>query len=431
MRSTSIDMNTDNDKPLKPKNFCSRKKLFVFCIVTLITLFASTSLFLSHPRTHTGKNEALPHHYIGFKDLTPYPTDSSLTPCEDKDRNKRTYDLLGNDTLIVIHIQKTGGSDFLRHVVTVRKNGTILCDLPEYILLRVQKRLSLPKGKQRIFCPKRKSDANTTQWLLSEKTVGWKCGVHPTFSEYHNCIQDLDVGEGSEYSQYQFMTILRHPVLRFLSEFEHVSRGAHWSARKKCGGKKVTDSEMPPCYPRFYEGESWPKLTLNDYLACKSNWAKNRQVMWLAELETAGCYNPNFENRDALLLASAKCNLEKLSFFGLTEYQKETAFMFEKVFNVTFSVPPEQYDMTFLHSAPILRDIWKESDLYERIVAVNDLDMQLYEHALRLFARRAKTFGLNTDIQKVDESVREIHNFNINMTAKKFTKGIFDISEHT
>lgn len=424
-------MTNPDNKPVQPKKFCSRKKLLLLCIILVVVVVYLTSSNLFRRITHYRPNpesEVVPHHYIGYKNLTPYPIHSSETPCEDKDWHSQRYDILNNDSIVIIHIQKTGGSDFLRHLVTVQRDDKYLCQLPDYMILRIEKRMSLPKGKQRVFCPKQKSDPDSRQWLLSAKTLGWKCGVHPSFTEYKNCEHNLDIGQGNQFSKYRYVTILRNPILRFLSEFEHVSRGAHWSSRKKCKGKKVTDSDMPPCYPGFYDGKKWPSLTLTDFLACESNWARNRQVMWLADLETVGCFDPNIENRDERLLASAKCNLEKMSFFGLTEYQDETTFMFEKVFNVTFSSPPEQYNMTYLHTAPILKDIWRRNDLYNKIVSANHLDMKLYEHALRLFARRAKAFGLTMDLQKVDKNVHAIHNFDINMTAQKFTKGIFDLT---
>lgn len=424
-------MNKDYQQPTKRTIVCSKSKLSVFLAVLgiFVLLLLSTRIIPAQQfpeRSTQFIPEQLPDHYIGRKDLLPYSRDSKATPCENASKGI-PYNLLGNDTLVVIHIQKTGGSDFLRHLVTVKKDGRYMCKLPNDILSKVERNVNLPKGKHQIQCHRDPADPKSTQWLLSEKTKGWACGVHPTLSTYKSCVDTINTGTGSEYSQYRYMVILRHPVLRYLSEYEHVVRGAHWPAKINCNGKRVNKTDMPPCYPGFYEGKIWPDLTFTDYIACKSNWANNRQVMWLADLNKAGCFNASFDNRDEILLATAKCNLEKMAFFGLTEYQKETSFMFEKVFDVTFSVPLQQYNMTYLHTAPILQEIWRRTDLYDKIAAVNHLDMQLYEHALRLFARRAKAFGLNLDLQKVNSSVRLIRNFNIKMTAKKFSKGNFEL----
>jgi hypothetical protein len=52
------------------------------------------------------------------------------------------------------------------------------------------------------------------------------------------------------------------------------------------------------------------------------------------------------EDRDAAILKSAKQNLERLAFFGLTELQRETQYMFEETFNMNFRVKFEQLPST-------------------------------------------------------------------------------------
>lgn len=50
-----------------------------------------------------------------------------------------------------------------------------------------------------------------------------------------------------------------------------------------------------------------------------------RQTRMLADLSLIGCYNSSYmnqEERNRVLLASAKRNLLSIAFFGLTEFQK-------------------------------------------------------------------------------------------------------------
>lgn len=50
-----------------------------------------------------------------------------------------------------------------------------------------------------------------------------------------------------------------------------------------------------------------------------------RQTRMLADLSLIGCYNSSFmneEERNRVMLASAKKNLLSIAFFGLTEFQK-------------------------------------------------------------------------------------------------------------
>lgn len=72
------------------------------------------------------------------------------------------------------------------------------------------------------------------------------------------------------------------------------------------------------------------KLTLDckivhlQFMMCPYNLANNRQTRMLADLSIVGCYNSTLSStdRDRLMLASAKHNLQFMPFFMLTEYQK-------------------------------------------------------------------------------------------------------------
>lgn len=71
--------------------------------------------------------------------------------------------------------------------------------------------------------------------------MGWKCGLHADWTELNNCVDEAmdetegiasSVGGGSIQRRYFYITILRNPVLRFLSEWRHVQRGATWKSSK-------------------------------------------------------------------------------------------------------------------------------------------------------------------------------------------------------
>lgn len=66
-------------------------------------------------------------------------------------------------------------------------------------------------------------------------------------------------------------------------------------------------------------------MGLDEFAACESNLATNRQTRMLSDLALIGCYNKtsmSSRKRDRIMLASAKRNLVAMSYFGLTEYQK-------------------------------------------------------------------------------------------------------------
>ena len=132
--------------------------------------------------------------------------------------------------------------------------------------------------------------------------------------------------------------------------------------------------------------------------------------MMLADLEEVGCYNKSHypkEEREALMLDSAKQNLEEFAFFGITEYLNESGILFEKRLGMKFGKLMEQLPFSALCSAPLLQSVWT-TDLYEKIAHVNKLDMALYNHALQIFTTRLKAVGVLIDLSHVDKVIKAI-----------------------
>lgn len=105
----------------------------------------------------------------------------------------------------------------------------------------------------------------------------------------------------------------------------------------------------------------------------------------LSDLTLVGCYNLSVmpeKQRNKVLLESAKSNLKHMAFFGLTEFQRKTQYLFEKTFNMNFISPFTQYNTTRASSVEISEEIQK------RIEGLNFLDMELYSYAKDLFLQR-------------------------------------------
>lgn len=169
---------------------------------------------------------------------------------------------------------------------------------------------------------------------------------------------------------------------RYLSEWRHVQRGATWKASKHiCDGRLPTLTELPSCYT----GDDWSGCTLEEFMACPYNLANNRQTRMLADLSLVGCYNLSImsENqRWAVLLESAKRNLRNMAFFGLTEYQRKTQYLFEHTFRLSFIAPFTQLNGTRAASVEV------EPETQRRIRELNQWDVELYEYARDLFLQR-------------------------------------------
>ena len=59
------------------------------------------------------------------------------------------------------------------------------------------------------------------------------------WTELTECVDSyLDASEGVANRKYFYMTFLREPVARYISEFLHVQRGATWKdSQYMCGGQ--------------------------------------------------------------------------------------------------------------------------------------------------------------------------------------------------
>lgn len=331
------------------------------------------------------------------------------------------FDPHGNDTLVFIHIQKTGGSNYVRHLVTLRKDGVKLCNSSSS-----KKRKKIAGYSKRTLCPRDWDFPDGEPWFIAEKTLGWVCGLHASYTEFQSCLSTkFSVNNKNIY----FMTLLRHPVLRYISEYLHFQRGATWGVRHKCKEREVTDAEMPPCYPGFYDKEPWVNITLSVFLSCKSNWANNRQTMMLADLASVGCFNKSLhteEERERLMLESAKRTLRQFAYFGITEYIEESEAIFEETFGVKFDERVEQRSFSALHSAPMLQSLWSNRNVYQEVANANRLDMELYKYALRLFAVRLKAIGQQIDRSRVRKAIQVLNPDAVAHTAKKFQRLKYD-----
>ncbi|TRY55673.1 hypothetical protein DNTS_016520 [Danionella cerebrum] len=183
---------------------------------------------------------------------------------------------------------------------------------------------------------------------------------------------------------FYYITLLRDPVSRYLSEWKHVQRGATWkTALHMCDGHPPTPDELPACY----SSEDWTGVTLEEFMSCPSNLASNRQTRMLADLSLVGCYNLSSmsqEKRGQMLLHSAKRNLRSMAFFGLTEFQRKTQYLFERTFGLHFIAEFTQINGTRAAGVFVAPSIRKH------IEELNSLDMQLYEYARELFLHRVQ-----------------------------------------
>ncbi|XP_022088201.1 heparan-sulfate 6-O-sulfotransferase 3-like [Acanthaster planci] len=287
-----------------------------------------------------------------------------------------TFNMTGNDVLVCLHIQKTGGSSFGRHLVHD---------------LDLKKPCQCKKGVKTCQCLRPGSDREP--WLFSEFSMGWSCGLHADWTELTHCVPSmLDKYEGEKKKRrYFYLTILRDPLSRYLSEWRHVQRGATWkTSMHMCDGRVPSSEELPSCYL----GIDWTGVTLKEFLGCRYNLANNRQTRMLADLTAVGCYNLSQlsdAERRAGMLESAKRNLKRLAFFGILEYQKETQQLFEATFGLKFQKDFVQFDATKGTAAQTILTEEQKAGVHK----ANAEDFLLYDYAKKLFLDRVAALNQN------------------------------------
>ncbi|XP_051905162.1 heparan-sulfate 6-O-sulfotransferase 2 [Hippocampus zosterae] len=278
------------------------------------------------------------------------------------------FNIKGDDVIVFLHIQKTGGTTFGRHLV---RN------------IQLERPCECHAGQKKCTCYR---PGKKETWLFSRFSTGWSCGLHADWTELTRCVpsrmDSREVPKTVQSRNYYYITILRDPVSRYLSEWRHVQRGATWKASLHvCDGRSPTLSELPSCYA----GDDWSGCSLQEFTDCPYNLANNRQTRMLADLSLVGCYNVSAMNEDerwAVLLESAKRNLRGMAFFGLTEYQRKTQYLFERTFDLAFIAPFTQLNGTRASGV----DVPAETQC--RIRQLNRWDVELYEYARDLFLQR-------------------------------------------
>merc|ERR1719187_2252000 len=125
-------------------------------------------------------------------------------------------------------------------------------------------------------------------------------------------------------------------------------------------------------------------------MACPTNLAVNGQTRMLADLALVGCYNTS-----AMPVASAKTNLERMAYFGLTEQQRASQYMFEETFNLRFKESFEQVEVGDTRSGHTEEEL--DPAVIARIKELNKLDMELHRFATKLLLQRYRSLAASDE----------------------------------
>ena len=153
--------------------------------------------------------------------------------------SKHSFNSSGVDTLVFLHMQKTGGTTLGRRLVdNIGKIITSWFQTIHHSILEHHSCQKIPK-KKRKRCPRPmvyNSNRDSIQpelpgtWIFSRYSTGWLCGLHADWTELKDCVAEkMNEVYGDRKRNFIYITNLRQPVQRFLSEWKHVQRGATWN----------------------------------------------------------------------------------------------------------------------------------------------------------------------------------------------------------
>ena len=123
-------------------------------------------------------------------------------PCRDIRRGEGhnfKFNMSASDVMVFLHIQKTGGTTFGKHLVQdIDLEEPCSCkNVPKKKKLLRKKKVKNKKNMYRIKCRCLRPGDSGEMWLFSRYSTGWKCGLHPDWTELTSCVNNyLDATEG-------------------------------------------------------------------------------------------------------------------------------------------------------------------------------------------------------------------------------------------
>ena len=300
------------------------------------------------------------------------------------------------DLMVFLHIEKTGGTEFelklVQNLTTYDKKKGVWRHACKYYPDRFHKYICTRDGKLH------ESNYYINNWLYCRPTFGWTCGVHADYTKFLSCFKDNQQNNEKKLikGNFHYITILRDPVVRYVSEWLHVTRSIKsynmYSPFNTSTNICNKEASMLECIPKKIEDNV---LTLDDFTLCVNNIASNRQTRLLADYSDTidGCNLFNPQNNKQLL-KNAKKVLESLSFFGLTEYEELNQKLFEKTFQNRFKF---KYNINPTKPSTESYRLVKKlnSSMVEKLKQLNLLDIELYKFARNLYFKRLNFFNIS------------------------------------
>lgn len=251
----------------------------------------------------------------------------------------------GKDRYCFLHIRKTGGTSLTRFLETRFERGAILTGCP----------LALAKSE---------GIEALTPYRLFTGNINYRVWDELPFRPI-------------------FMTLLRHPIERIESEYYFLRAGNpnHPYLVKNPGSEIAVQVRLAK------------SMSLLEFVSSEHDALEGQVANSQARQLTCGV-DVQFSGTDDELLEMAKAHLSKLEFVGVTEQLSLSLILLTKTFN--WPLPDREYrENTYdavqqaVGNVRVERPSVPSADVVKAIWERNEVDVQLYAYARRLFADRA------------------------------------------
>ncbi|OWK00122.1 HS6ST1 [Cervus elaphus hippelaphus] len=188
------------------------------CFMFILYQYASPGLSLGAPG-----GRAPPDDLDLFPTPDPHYEKKYYFPVRELERSLH-FDMKGDDVIVFLHIQKTGGTTFGRHLVqNVRLE--VPCDCRP--------------GQKKCTCyrPNRRET-----WLFSRFSTGWSCGLHADWTELTNCVPG--VLDRRDPATLRTPSLLDRLLTAGRPSPQSVCRGPLWSPRSNAPSHLVFGTSL-------------------------------------------------------------------------------------------------------------------------------------------------------------------------------------------
>ncbi|XP_014380146.1 heparan-sulfate 6-O-sulfotransferase 2-like [Alligator sinensis] len=143
--------------------------LFLFAVIVLQYVCPGSECQLLRLRPFRAA-AAAPADPYGAEDESPARFAAKFNFSEAELLRRVDFNIKGDDLIVFLHIQKTGGTTFGRHLV---RN------------IQLEQPCECRAGQKKCTCLR---PGKRETWLFSRFSTGWSCGLHADWTELTNCV---------------------------------------------------------------------------------------------------------------------------------------------------------------------------------------------------------------------------------------------------